>query len=69
LQVGVRRAESEEAAALTSLCMRSKAHWGYDADFLRQSAPTLAIGETQIRDGLVLVADTIRLDGLEYAIS
>src|SRR5262245_14104352 len=37
--------------------MRSKAHWGYDADFLRQAAPALAITEAMIKSGLVLVAE------------
>src|SRR5262245_29039430 len=40
--------------------MRSKAHWGYDADFLRQAAPALAITEAMIKSGLVLVADCDR---------
>ena len=37
--------------------MRSKAHWGYEADFLRQAAPALEITEAMIRDRLVLVAE------------
>jgi predicted N-acetyltransferase YhbS len=37
--------------------MRSKAHWGYDADFLRQAAPALAIMKAMISDGFVLVAE------------
>jgi GNAT superfamily N-acetyltransferase len=37
--------------------MRSKAHWGYDADFLRQAAPALAITKAMIGDGFVLVPE------------
>jgi predicted N-acetyltransferase YhbS len=37
--------------------MRSKAHWGYDAGFLKQAAPALAIGESMIAGGGVLVAE------------
>ena len=37
--------------------MRSKAHWGYGAEFLGQAAPALAITEAMIGDRLVLVAE------------
>lgn len=41
---------------LTELCVRSKAHWGYDAEFMRLSASALAVDEADITDGRVLVA-------------
>lgn len=53
---GVRLARAGEAASLTALCVRSKAHWGYDAEFMRLSAAALAIGEADIEQGGVLVA-------------
>ena len=53
----IRSARQKEAGALTSLCLRSKAHWGYDADFLRDAAPALAISQAMIRDNSVLVAE------------
>ena len=37
--------------------MRSKAHWGYDAAFMRDAAPALAITEAMIGNRLVLVAE------------
>ncbi len=37
-EITVRTARAAEADELTALCKRSKAHWGYDADFLRLSA-------------------------------
>ena len=53
---GVRPARAGEAASLTALCLRSKAHWGYDAEFMRLSARTLKVHETDIAAGRVLVA-------------
>ncbi|WP_323187986.1 GNAT family N-acetyltransferase [Streptomyces sp. NBC_01264] len=40
----LRAARPGEAAALTALVMRSKAHWGYGAEFLAACAPELRIG-------------------------
>ena len=54
--VTVRAARASEAASLTALCLRSKAHWGYDAEFMRLCAATLVIGDRSIADGRVLVA-------------
>jgi predicted N-acetyltransferase YhbS len=53
----IRPARSEEASALTALCLRSKAHWGYDADFLRASEPSLTVSKERIAEGRVLVAE------------
>ena len=53
----VRLAQPREATALTALCARSKAHWGYDADFMRLSATALTIPPTMIEAGHVLVAE------------
>ena len=53
----VRQAEVSEAERLTALCRRSKAHWGYDAGFMRQSADALAVKPSAIAQGLVLVVD------------
>lgn len=39
----IRPARPDEAAALTALAIRSKAHWGYDAAFMALAAPHLAI--------------------------
>ena len=52
----VRSARAGEAAGLTALCLRSKAHWGYDAEFMRLSARTLKVHEADIANGRVLVA-------------
>jgi hypothetical protein len=57
LNIQVRIARVEEAAALSALCIRSKAHWGYAADFMKQSAIALAITPSMIEEGRVLVAE------------
>ena len=54
----IRLARPEEAAALTALCIRSKAHWGYDARFMRQAAAALTISAGMIEAGRVLVAES-----------
>ena len=41
----VRSARAGEAASLTALCLRSKAHWGYDAEFMRLCVPSLTVKE------------------------
>jgi GNAT superfamily N-acetyltransferase len=52
----VRPARAGEGAALGALCVRSKAHWGYDAAFMKMSAASLMVSETDIAAGHVLVA-------------
>lgn len=41
---------------MTALCVRSKAHWGYDAAFMAMSATSLDVAEADIVAGHVLVA-------------
>jgi GNAT superfamily N-acetyltransferase len=52
----IRAAQVGEATKLTALCVRSKAHWGYDAEFMRLSASALAVDEADVTAGRVLVA-------------
>jgi len=54
--IAVRPARTGEAQALTALCLRSKAHWGYDAAFMALCVPSLTVHETDIAAGRVLVA-------------
>ncbi|WP_295134589.1 GNAT family N-acetyltransferase [uncultured Reyranella sp.] len=51
-----RPARPGEAAGLTALCLRSKAHWGYDAEFMQLCVPSLTVEEQSIAEGRVLVA-------------
>jgi GNAT superfamily N-acetyltransferase len=52
----VRAARPGEAEALSDLCVRSKAHWGYDAEFMRLSRAGLTVNDADIETGRVLVA-------------
>lgn len=53
----IRPARATEADVLTALVMRSKAHWGYDADFLDRCRPFLAVSRAMIEKGHVFVAE------------
>lgn len=55
-EFAIRAANAGEAAVLTALCLRSKAHWGYDDIFMRLSAPSLTISPELIAAGRVLTA-------------
>lgn len=52
----VRAARAGEAEALTALCVRSKAHWGYDDAFMHSSQASLTVSDADIASGRVLVA-------------
>ncbi|TAJ81942.1 GNAT family N-acetyltransferase [Reyranella sp.] len=56
MTVVVRPARPGEAATLTALCIRSKAHWAYDDAFMKLSAAALAVDAADIAAGRVLVA-------------
>src|SRR5687768_14923343 len=55
----IRRARPDEAEHLTALTLRSKAHWGYDADFMAACVPSLTITSERIATPgeLVFVAE------------
>ncbi|HET8727461.1 MAG TPA: GNAT family N-acetyltransferase [Alphaproteobacteria bacterium] len=53
----IRPARPEEAAALSDLCFRSKAHWGYDAAFMARCRAALAVSGEAIAAGRVFVAE------------
>jgi len=56
-QLSIRRARVEEAAALTDLAMRSKAHWGYDDAFMAACLAELTVQPAAIERGEVWVAE------------
>lgn len=56
----IRSATPDDAAALTDLAIRSKAHWAYDDDFMARARPALEVTADYIRDWPVFV---LRLDG------
>ncbi len=54
----LRAARRGEAGVLTELALRSKAMWGYDADFMRACLPALTVSERRIAAGGVSVAES-----------
>ena len=46
---------AQEQDALTDICIRSKAFWGYDDLFMARSVPVLTVTDDMIASGLVLV--------------
>jgi GNAT superfamily N-acetyltransferase len=53
----IRRARPDEAEQLSGLARRSKAHWGYDAEFLRRAVAELTITPRAITDHEVWVLE------------
>jgi len=56
-QLKVRLATPSETDALTALCIRSKAVWGYNGAFMAKSEAALTISAACIARGCVLVAE------------
>lgn len=52
----IRPARVEEAEALSEICARSKASWGYESAFMALVRPALAVGREEIARGDVWVA-------------
>ncbi len=48
LGIRIRRAQPEEADALTALATRAKAHWGYDAAFMDRVADGMTLSSADI---------------------
>lgn len=53
----IRRARPEEAGQLTSLALRSKAHWGYDPEFMEGAAAAIAISPASVEQDEVWVME------------
>jgi GNAT superfamily N-acetyltransferase len=56
-RIQVRRARPGEADTLTALMRLSKAHWGYDAEFMKLCEPVLTMVPSTIQEGRVWVAE------------
>ena len=52
----LRTAAAGDARALHRLAVRSKAHWGYSADFMAECHEELRIDVAQLDSGLVTIA-------------
>ncbi len=55
--ITIRPAKSSEIDTLTALCIRSKAHWGYDRVFMDKSRDALTVKPGRVEAGDVLVAE------------
>ncbi|MCI4645026.1 MAG: GNAT family N-acetyltransferase [Hyphomonadaceae bacterium] len=55
--ITLRPARASECAALTELCLRSKAHHGYDAAFMEACREELAVTPDRLKRGGHCVAD------------
>lgn len=53
----IRRARPDEAGAVSALALRSKAHWGYDEDFLEACRAELTYGPDRLRSEPFYVAE------------
>ena len=53
----LRPARAAEADFLTALAMRSKAHWGYDADFMARCLDELTVKPEDIESEVVIAAE------------
>jgi ribosomal protein S18 acetylase RimI-like enzyme len=53
----IRRAQPTEAAGLSELALRSKAHWGYDDAFLEACRDVLTLSPADVEAGAVFVAE------------
>lgn len=68
--IELRSARAGEAAALSALALRSKAHWGYPMDFLEAVRPELTLSDDELDGVTVAVVDDavagfarLRVDG------
>lgn len=68
MTVSIRPAAPEEASSLSDLALRSKAHWGYDAEFLESCREELTLTDAELdirrttvaeRDGSVVGFTTL----------
>ena len=53
----IRPATTAELPALNDLCLRSKAHWGYDKEFMQQCVAELTIAPEELTTSAVMVAE------------
>ncbi len=56
--IRLRPARPDEADALSELCVKSKAVWGYDEDFLQAVTPHLRVTPEAITQGRATVAES-----------
>jgi GNAT superfamily N-acetyltransferase len=55
--MNIRKAKIDEAPLLSQLAVRSKAHWGYDKDFIRDVVEDLTLSPIHIKNQQVYVGE------------
>ncbi|MGY0024063.1 N-acetyltransferase family protein [Streptomyces sp. cg35] len=55
--VRIRAGRPDEAERLSALALRSKAHWGYDADFMAACVAELTLGADEVAERRTVVAE------------
>jgi N-acetylglutamate synthase-like GNAT family acetyltransferase len=55
--LSIREARPDEAATLSALALRSKGHWGYDADFLEACRNDLTLNPEEIAESATFVCE------------
>jgi GNAT superfamily N-acetyltransferase len=55
--IRIKQARADEADRLTDICLRAKAHWGYDDAFMALSREALTITPAMIAEGRVIRAE------------
>ncbi len=72
MKLTLRPPRPDECAALTELCLRSKAHWGYDAGFIEACRAELTVRPQDLatdhyqvaeRNGIVVAVAALSADG------
>ncbi|WP_370032244.1 GNAT family N-acetyltransferase [Qipengyuania mesophila] len=63
--IALRPLRESELEAASQLCLRSKAHWGYDADFMRRCEAELTLAAAHLTESEIVAAiDGDRLVGI-----
>lgn len=57
MTIVLRPAHADEAPVLSALCLRSKAHWGYDAAFMRACVAELTLRPEDLTPDTLVVAE------------
>lgn len=53
----IREPKPDELAALSELCLRSKAHWGYDRAFMEACRAELTLRHAELRSTQIAIAE------------
>ena len=55
--MNLRQARTTEPSDLSALCLRSKAHWGYDEECMTACRAELTLGPNDLDENLLRIAE------------